>query len=93
MSPLGPSRHLATPQHFDSFQRKAGIACTVRAIQNANGRDKPGHSIASAPPPDYVCVFFFPNNAFTLSNNSILAPCLRMMIDCCVTDSVLFQAQ
>ena len=36
---------------------------------------------------------YFPNTFLMLSNSSILAPCLRMMIDCCVTDSVLFQAQ
>jgi hypothetical protein len=42
---------------------------------------------------NYPCVFFFPNSALILSNSSILAPCLRMMIDCCATDSVLFQAQ
>ena len=37
--------------------------------------------------------FFLTNSAFTLSINSIFAPCLRMMMLCCVTDSELFQAQ
>src|SRR4029079_4898527 len=42
----------------------------------------------------HVPALFFPPNAFLmLSNSSILAPCFFMMIDCCVTESVLFQAQ
>ncbi len=42
---------------------------------------------------DNYCVFFFFPNIALMSNNSIFAPCLRMMIDCCATDSVLFHAQ
>src|SRR6187401_294375 len=42
---------------------------------------------------DGVLAFFFPNTSFTLSHNSILAPCFFMMKDCCSTESVLFQAQ
>src|SRR5262249_54078304 len=34
-----------------------------------------------------------PPYRFTLSNSSILAPCRRMITDCWITDSVLFQAQ
>src|SRR5205807_2014564 len=30
-----------------------------------------------------------PNRPMTLSHSSILAPCLRMMIDCCATESEL----
>src|SRR5436190_1809024 len=37
--------------------------------------------------------FFFLNTALILSNNSTLAPCLRMMTLCWATESVLFQAQ
>src|SRR5262249_3591309 len=37
--------------------------------------------------------FFFSNIALMLSNNSILAPCLRMMTLCCSTESELFHAQ
>ena len=37
--------------------------------------------------------FFPPNIALILSNNSIFAPCLRMITLCCATDSELFQAQ
>ena len=37
--------------------------------------------------------FFFTNSPLTLSISSILAPCLRMMMLCWITDSVLFQAQ
>src|SRR6266540_2756828 len=33
------------------------------------------------------------NSALRLSNNSILAPCLRMITPCWSTDSVLFHAQ
>ena len=43
--------------------------------------------------PNYRYAFFLTNTALILSNNSIFAPCLRMMIDCCATDSELFQAQ
>ena len=37
--------------------------------------------------------FFFPNVFLMLSNSSILAPFLRMMKACWITDSVLFHAQ
>ncbi len=52
--------------------------------------------IVSRPEAPAYCVFAFffpPNTALMLSSNSIFAPCLRMMIDCCATDSVLFHAQ
>jgi len=41
----------------------------------------------------YDPAFFPPNTALMLSNSSILAPCLRMITLCWITDSVLFQAQ
>ena len=48
----------------------------------------------------FLGYFFFwksrlmlPHVPFRLSNSSILAPCLRMMMLCCATDSELFQAQ
>src|SRR5262245_49397234 len=41
----------------------------------------------------FYSVFFFENSALMLSNSSILAPCRCMMIDCWITDSVLFHAQ
>src|SRR4029077_19951206 len=44
-------------------------------------------------PQPYCDAFFFTNNALMLSNNSILAPCLRMMTLCCSTESELFHAQ
>jgi hypothetical protein len=47
----------------------------------------------SVRPRFYPCAFFFANIALMLSNSSILAPCLRMMMLCCATDSELFQAQ
>src|SRR3954471_2435511 len=37
--------------------------------------------------------FFFTNSDLMLSNSSILAPFLRMMTLCWITESVLFQAQ
>ena len=54
----------------------------------------PGHDLVLNSRRALRCyAFFFGNIALMLSNSSILAPCLRMMMLCCATDSELFQAQ
>ncbi len=64
------------------------IAGEYPAIQNVLSEERQKKTLFG-----YCCGFFFTNNALILSINSILAPCLRMMMLCCTTDSELFQAQ
>jgi hypothetical protein len=52
-----------------------------------------GHDAEESGAKRYYDAFFFTNIALMLSNNSILAPCLRMMTLCCSTESELFHAQ
>src|SRR6266851_3408246 len=71
---------------------RASTSCSLATVKTWMAGTSPGHDV------ERVCrcyddAFFFTNNALMLSNNSILAPCLRMMTLCCSTDSELFHAQ
>jgi hypothetical protein len=63
-----------------------------RNTKDVDARHKAGHDAKRVLFGVYDA-FFFSNIDLMLSNNSILAPCLRIMTLCCSTESVLFQAQ
>jgi len=82
----GPTPSGSLPKAVSADFGRTSVAVALRGSTFGRAPQDDG----SAPQLDG---FFLPNMPLRLSNSSILAPFFFMMIDCWITDRVLFQAQ